>query len=339
MKFMNTKRFASTVMAGVLTLSLAVPAFAASTQPKNSTVVEGTYKEIPIAVEVPTTGTAQINPYGLPVTLTKSNDTTVNLVGQKITTQPLSIKNQGTTKLDVNASVTVATKGDVAIAASAGTDKTIAVSLEVAPMNDETLAVASDSEKLADLLIDKFADAASWENAAEVEVTAADTAADSADTLAVLGAVTPKAEGFNYGKNSIALFRLTGDLAAEPVDATSSDPDPWTSADGFTATVVFKFTPHADVAASVTLDKTTLSLDSTTTSNGTITATFDAGESGLTVTGYAWTSSAPTIASVAGTTATGAVTYIGTGTANITCTATLSDGSTVTSSACVVTCA
>ena len=52
MKFMNTKRFASTVMAGVLTLSLAVPAFAASTQPKNSTVVEGTYKEIPIAVEI-----------------------------------------------------------------------------------------------------------------------------------------------------------------------------------------------------------------------------------------------------------------------------------------------
>ena len=44
MKFMNTKRFASTVMAGVLTLSLAAPAFAASTQPKNSTVVEGTYK-------------------------------------------------------------------------------------------------------------------------------------------------------------------------------------------------------------------------------------------------------------------------------------------------------
>lgn len=338
MKFMNTKRFASTVMAGVLTLSLAAPAFAASTQPKNSTVVEGTYKEIPISVEVPTTGEAQINPYGLPVTLTKSDGKTVNLVGQKITTQPLSIKNQGTTKLDVNASVTVAEKGDVTIGATAGTDKTIKVSLEVAPMNDETLAVASDSEKLADLLIDKFADAASWENAAEVEVTAADTAADSADTLAVLGAVTPKAEGFNYGKNSIALFRLTGDLAAEPVDG-SSVADPWTSDDGFTATVVFKFTPHADVAASVTLDKTTLSLDSTTNSNGTITATFDAGESGLTVTGYAWTSSAPTVASVAGTTVTGAVTYVTSGTANITCTATLSDGSTVTSSACVVTCA
>ena len=338
MKFMNTKRFASTVMAGVLTLSLAVPAFAASTQPKNSTVVEGTYKEIPIAVEVPTTGTAQINPYGLPVTITKSDDKTVSLVGQKITTQPLSIKNQGTTKLDVNASVTVATKGDVSIGTTAGTDKTIAVSLEVAPMSDDTLAVASDSEKLADLLIDKFADAASWKNAAKVNVTAADTAADSANTLAVLGAVTPKAEGFNYSKNSIALFRLTGDLAAEPED-TSGAADPWKETDGFTATVVFKFTPHADVAASVTLDKTTLSLDSTTNSNGTITATFDAGESGLTVTGYAWTSSAPTVASVAGTTVTGAVTYVTTGTANITCTATLSDGSTVTSSAYVVTCA
>lgn len=338
MKFMNTKRFASTVMAGVLTLSLAVPAFAASTQPKNSTVVEGTYKEIPVAVEVPTTGTAQINPYGLPVTITKSDDKTVSLVGQKITTQPLSIKNQGTTKLDVNASVTVATKGDVSIGTTAGTDKMIAVSLEVAPMSDDTLAVASDSEKLADLLIDKFADAASWKNAAKVNVTAADTAADSANTLAVLGAVTPKAEGFNYSKNSIALFRLTGDLAAEPED-TSGAADPWKETDGFTATVVFKFTPHADVAASVTLDKTTLSLDSTTNSNGTITATFDAGESGLTVTGYAWTSSAPTVASVVGTTVTGAVTYVTAGTANITCTATLSDGSTVTSSACVVTCA
>ncbi len=338
MKFMNTKRFASTVMAGVLTLSLAAPAFAASTQPKNSTVVEGTYKEIPISVEVPTTGEAQINPYGLPVTLTKSDGKTVNLVGQKITTQPLSIKNQGTTKLDVNASVTVAEKGDVTIGATAGTDKTIKVSLEVAPMNDETLAVASDSEKLPDLLIDKFADAASWENAAKVDVTAADTAANSASTLAVLGAVTQKVEGFNYSKNSIALFRLTGDLAAEPVDG-SGDSIPWATGDGFTATVVFKFTPHADVAASVTLDKPTLSLDSTTTSNGTITATFDAGESGLTVTGYAWTSSAPTVASVAGTTVTGAVTYVTSGTANITCTATLSDGSTVTSSACVVTCA
>ncbi len=32
MKFMNMKRFASTVMAGALTMSLAVPAFAADSQ-------------------------------------------------------------------------------------------------------------------------------------------------------------------------------------------------------------------------------------------------------------------------------------------------------------------
>ena len=48
----------------------------------------------------------------------------------------------------------------------------------------------------------------------------------------VLGAVTPKAEGFNYSKNSIALFRLTGDLAAEPED-TSGAADPWKETDGF----------------------------------------------------------------------------------------------------------
>lgn len=324
MKFMNTKRFASTVMAGVLTLSLAVPAFAASTQPKNSTVVEGTYKEIPISVEVPTTGEAQINPYGLPVTLTKSDGKTVNLVGQKITTQPLSIKNQGTTKLDVNASVTVAEKGDVLIGTTAGNDKTIKVSLEVAPMDDTALAVASDSEKLPDLLIDKFADAASWVNAAKVDVTAADTAANSASTLAVLGAVTQKAEGFNYSKNSIALFRLTGDLAAEPVDG-SGDSIPWATGDGFTATVVFKFTPHADVDAQVRLDKTSSAL---TSGSETLTASFDAGDTELTVTSWAWSTSDATVANTnaSNTTASGVVAYVGAGSATITVTATLSDG-------------
>lgn len=250
MKFMNTKRFASTVMAGVLTLSLAVPAFAADSSANNtSTVISGTYAEIPISVEVPTTGTAQINPYGLPVTLTKSDDKTVDLVGQQITTKPLSVKNQGNVKLDMDATLAVIPKGDVSIAASADTDKGISVTLEVAAMNDATLAVASDSERLADLIIDKFAADATWTDVTELSAPAAAKAAttvtpasstDSGNTspMAVLGAVTQKAEGFNYGNTSIALFRLTGELAEEP-DTSGA----WKEADGFTATIVFKFTP------------------------------------------------------------------------------------------------
>lgn len=55
MKFMNKKRFGSTVMAGALALSLAAPAFAAN---NTSTTITGAYADIPIAVSVPTTGTA-----------------------------------------------------------------------------------------------------------------------------------------------------------------------------------------------------------------------------------------------------------------------------------------
>lgn len=345
MKFMNTKRFASTVMAGVLTLSLAVPAFAADTQPKNSTVVTGTYAEIPISVEVPTTGTAQINPYGLPVTLTKSDDKTVDLVGQQITTKPLSVKNQGNVKLDMDATLAVIPKGDVAIAANANTDKGIAVTLEVAAMNDATLAVASDSEKLADLIIDKFAADATWTNATSLPAPAAAKAAttvtpasstDNGNTspMAVLGAVTQKAEGFTYGNTSIALFRLTGELAEEP-DTSGA----WKETDGFTATIVFKFTPHADVAAKVTLDQTTLSLDGTTNTDATLTANFDAGDSDLTVATWSWSTSDATVAKPAASTTNSAlVAHQGTGSATITVTATLSDGSTVTAT-CAVTCA
>ena len=65
MKFMNMKRFASTVMAGALTMSLAVPAFAADSQ----TVITATYAETALDVVVPANTNATINPYGLPVTM------------------------------------------------------------------------------------------------------------------------------------------------------------------------------------------------------------------------------------------------------------------------------
>lgn len=337
MKFMNKKRFGSTVMAGALALSLAAPAFAAN---NTSTTITGAYTDIPIAVSVPTTGTAQINPYGLPVTITKSNDTTVDLVGQQITTKPLSVKNQGTVSLDMGVSSFLVTPtGDISIAAAKNAEKEIAVNLEVAGLDDTTLAVSSDSENLDNLIIDAFADEDSWANAGTLSApafakgaTASTITPAKQDDMAVLGAVTPKSEGFTYGKTSIALFRLTGDLAEEPVNAGAADP--WKETDGFSAAIVFKFTPHALVDAAVTLDKNTLSLAS---GSQTLTATFAANETDLTVTSWAWTSSDAGVCTAAGTTATGSVTFISAGSATVTCTATLSDGTTRTAT-CAVTC-
>ena len=336
MKFMNTKRFASTVMAGVLTLSLAVPAFAASTQPKNSTVVTGTYAEIPISVEVPTTGTAQINPYGLPVSVVKSTDATVDLVGQKITTRPLSVKNQGTVALEMGvSSFVVVPTGEVSIATSAGTEKEIKVDLQVAGLDDAALALSTDNERLGELLIDQFAADDTWDNAQSLAAPAAgvgDTAADitaatsGTTALATLGAATVKGDLVTYGNDSIALFRLTGDLAQEPEKADGTA-NPWKNTDGFSATIVFKFVPAPPSAGDASV---TVNIAATTAA-----ATFNAGTSGLTVKSYAWSSDDTSVATVSGTAASGTITQVGTAgqTAEITVTVTLSNGSTITGSA------
>lgn len=292
MKFMNMKRFGSIAMAGALALSLTVPAFAgsATTQPANSTKITGGYEDIPVSVEVPTTGEAQLNPYGLPVTITKSDEKTVDLVGQKITTKPLSIKNQGTTALDVGASLAVVPKGEVSIAASADNDKAIKVDLEVVGLDDATLAVASTNTKLDDMLIEKFAAAATWAGASTLAAPAAAagattvTALSSPDNapLATLGAATLKGDIVNYSKNSIALFRLTGDLAQSPKTGTTNPvANPWETTDGFEATIVFKFVPAPTRSAvtigdvtggtnvSIAADKTIAAAGETVTLTGT----------------------------------------------------------------------
>ena len=346
MKFMNMKRFGSVAMASALALSLAAPAFAgaAPAADPNTTKVEGAYKEIEINVVVPETGTAQINPYGLPVSISKSDMTTADIVDQKITSLPMSIRNQGTVALDVNATLLAIPKGDVAIAAAKDTGKTIAVSLEVAGLDDAKYKLSTMDPTLEDLLVDAFVDDNTWNGAGTLAAPAVakgattGTAAKSNAALAVLGAAVDESGMVTYGNDSIAVFRLTGDVAEEPVK-TGNVEDPWKETDGFTATIVFKFKPHQAVPASVSLDNNTLTVANGGT--GTLNATFDAGESGLTVTQYSWASDNTTNASVvAGNNATATsttVTWQAAGTANVTVTVTLSDNSTVTAT-CAVTC-
>lgn len=349
MKFMNLKRFASTVLAGVMALSLAVPALAAGNTPANTTEITGTYEEIPIAVSVPTTGTAQINPYGLPISVPKSDETTVDLVNQQITTRPLNIKNQGTVDLDVDATLTVLPKGDVGIAASAGaSDKNIKVDLEVVGLDDSTLAVSAEDESLENKLIDKFANKDTWTSSKKLGApvatkgtTTAPTPAKSAGNatispMATLGAATVTDGAITYGDDSIALFRLSGACSKAP-QASGAD-DPWKDTDGFTATVVFKFAPATPRAGDATL---TLA-PATLTAAGNVTATFDAKTSGRSVASLEWTSSDSDKASVSGAAAlTGntATATVSDGTiasgdsVTITVTATLDNGATLTATA------
>lgn len=335
MKFMNMKRFGSVVMVGALALSLTAPAFAATNN--TTTNIEGSYSEIPIAVVVPTTGTAQINPYGLPVDLTKSDTSTVTISNQQIVTQPLSLRNQGTVAMDVNAKLTVTPKGGVAIVASApdASNKEAKVSLEVAEVDNDNLAQISSDPSIEDTIIDLFADTATWAGAKSLDANASTStggtvtpgaAVDSSatggvGTLAVLGAASVDAGVVTYNSDSFALFRLTGEVTQEPTTA-------WAAADGFTANVVFKFTPAppspGDAAVTVAIAGTTAA------------ATFRANTSGLTAVSYAWTSGTPATATIAGNGANATITNVSSNSGDttvITVVVTLSNGSTITGTA------
>lgn len=335
MKFMKMKRFGAAVMSGVMALSLTATAFASA-----NVEITGTYEEMEIAVVVPDSGEAQINPYGLPVEITKSDRSKVQIANEQITSPVLAIRNQSTTPLNVNVSSFLVTpKGEMAIGTAKDTGKTAKVELEVAPLNDASLAVLTTA-KIDDILIDKFADDSTWSGLAAANKLAAPAYAAGATTapppaktttpLAVIRAAAPSTDAADAGKlkydaKSIALFRLKGDLAADPVKTGGGD-NPWAAADGFTASIVFTFKP-------ATAEGGTLAV---TISGTTATATFTTGTgSTLTVETYEWSSSDTSVATVAGTTTAGTITKVGNSgdTATIKCVATLSNGSKVTGTA------
>ena len=251
------KRLASLVMAGALTLTMSAPAFAVDGDdaPKNQTVITGTYAESDIDVVVPATGDAAINPYGLGVTATKSDGSKVQLTGQ-IMTPVLAIKNKSALKLNVGATVsavikegstmklaTTTTKGnntenpDAEDYVAPATGKSAFVELQIAGTT-VTGEEDTDSDKtLSDALIDAASKDTTWAKAGKLTVG---TKANTAEApLATLTAATVDETGFQeYANGSIALFRLAGDCVADPKGG-------WVAADGFTATVVFAFSPAA----------------------------------------------------------------------------------------------
>lgn len=320
MKFMNMKRFGSIVMAGALALSLAAPAFASGT-----TTITGKYEDIEIAVMVPTTGEAQINPYGLPVKL----DTTNSISGEQVVTKPLAIANKSSVDLSVSATVTAEAKGSLMLATTAPTASLKTKSAFIYLQMKHSAMTNADLDA-ADTGVSGFkankinAEAAAWSQAysATKDLVLNGTKESTKENMIVLAKADSSGE---IQTNGVGLFRLAGQVVASPTEA-------WAEADGFSAAVAFTFRPDTTAA---TLDKETLTLDGTTTS-GTLTVSL----TGANIVSVTWDTDDATAASVAAgdPTTTATVTRVGTGagSANITATIVADNGLTYTAT-CAVT--
>ena len=254
MKTSKTKRIMTGAMAAAMSLSMAVTAFAADppAATNTETTITAAYKEIPIAVTVPDVGTAQINPYGLPVECKKSDNSTVKISGQQITTAPMGISNEGEIDLDVSATVIGTTKGAFKFVASADaiTGKGAEGDADyVAPSSlangfvylqaKATAAVTGTAANdIQDAIIDTCVGtwASTYDEDADIPVsTIAATA--TAKPLGTLKAGTFNAGAQSgYAAGSILAVRLAGVV-------TESPRTPWAAADGFTATVSYSFKP------------------------------------------------------------------------------------------------
>lgn len=235
MKFMNLKRFGATVMAGVMALSLAVPAFA------SSTVIDGSYNPITLAVTVPKTAKAIINPYGLPYNL--DENTVVKGDEAGITTgSALLIENRSKTALKVSGTVTAAVKDDSDVTfITTGTPtenaakKEVLVNVELFEALGVTEANYSDLETT---INPKFA---ALKTANAVAKAVADPASATGVALTNVGdgliLRECNAEG-ELQNGGAGFFRLSG-LATKAPTADSA----WDKTDGFTVTVAFTFTP------------------------------------------------------------------------------------------------
>lgn len=269
------KRIFSGAMAGVLALSLAVPAFAGAAD-ANTTVVDGTLQVADIAVTVPETGKAFINPYGLDIEVpenaaddTNTNKTTIS--GQQIVSAPMAITNESKMDLTIGASVTGVVKtGSTMTFATATTKGTPDLPENdinyVAPATSKTAFVylqakastAADTDLIgaeANVTAAKIATAyAAWEAEdydSATDVIVSTRAATTEDLVTLRAATVDNAGAVTYNAGSIGLFRLTGDCPASPRTA-------WTDTDGFTATIAFTFK-----VANIAKYDVTLSVDGT----------------------------------------------------------------------------
>lgn len=313
-------RILSGVLAGVLAVSMAIPAFAEDP----STVLTATYAEPTIEVTVPATGDVIINPFGMPVVVGKDGQTTpadVSIIGAQIVTKPLAIVNTGATDLKVSASVTTETKGDLRLATSkpSSSDTTKSAYVYLQMKNSTVTTTSTATGNISGLHAgDVTEEFGAWEQkpyASSTDLLLSGTAEAKKENMLTLKAADAAGDP---QLGSAGLFRLAGQVVTSPRDA-------WATTDGFTATVAFSFKPDLTTAS---VDNATLSLSMAGTKTGDLIVSLD---NNTTITDVAWESSDESKATVAALDnpadhSKATVTGVATGTATITATITASNG-------------
>lgn len=312
MKFMNMKRFASTVMAGALTLSLAVPAFAADSQ----TVITATYAETALDVVVPANTNATINPYGLPVTM---EDGLTTISGQPITIPtPLTVQNQSSVALKMGAKITTSVETGMTLESADGGDYDTNTNKELY-VEFQAFETAFDGTSILDPTKAGPAWAGLKDDGAALSVTLKTTAAVDTATDGTGSIVLREGKDSLAQAGGIAFVRLSGAVAKKAT---------WAATDKLVATITYSFEP-----AVYSKSAGTITGNATVAASGTedLTLNPSALPSGVTVAKWEWSSSDSSKATVsykAGDT-TGlkaTVTHVAAGKSNITVSGVGSDG-------------
>ena len=334
------------ILALLLTMSVGIPAFAEDPEEEDDaanteTEITGTYTAPKIAVTVPETGDAFINPLGLPVEVGNGE----KVVGQQIVTAPLFISNEGDIAMKVSASVTgVLPEGSVMKFLAADTtikdgtegNKAAFLYFQMAPTSLTGTTGPYDAQGKP--TADASEEIANWDQAYSATkdvVIQNGKPAKSTAPMVILSAstITPGSQPqdpatITYNAGSIAMFRLAGVLVEEPKT-------PWDTNDTFSATVAFTFKPDT-TTATITSQATG---GSTTIDNTAGGATLDLkvalSDESLTITSVTWASGTEATATVAkkGTPTNGSeatVTAVANGTSTITATVVASNGATYT---------
>lgn len=303
---MKFRKVMSALLAAMLVLSLAVPAFATPITSVDQLAepveieVAGTTKTAEIKITVPTSASVILNPYELNVTVDGSQ------VQDQVISAVQAIKNESDLPVKVSTTVTGTIEGAEFATSSAVAETTKKVYLQ---FGVEAIADVADGGTPA-------------LTAGATKKTLSTTPVEFKDS----DAVTMTKKG---GATSSMAFGFTGDASKNPNS-------PWSSEDIVGATIAFTFaldnsgagggsTPTTPTpGVSVSLDRTTDQV--LASGNATLNATFNAGSTGVTATSYTWSSSDESKYTVSGTSTAGTVSYVANGTATITVTVRGSDG-------------
>lgn len=253
---METKKLLSAMMAGAIAMSLAVPAFAVDDDdkteaPKNQTVVEAGYEEPNIEVVVPTTATAVINPYKLPVKFKMGTDGGLDTKAGKdiqakdsaIASQPMVLVNLCDSDLDVAATLSLVLPETTELkfveksafeATTPLTNKSIYMAVEGMPI--ATAIYDADTSKFDLDEFKKAWEALDWKTGVMTSA-AASTKAGAATKIGTLDKATLDEDDGSVtalGTNGLAV-RLAG-------QAVESPKTPWAGTDTFQTTIAYTFT-------------------------------------------------------------------------------------------------